>query len=348
MKKKLFVLTFIFLLFLGPSFVFSQELEVSYPEIGTWRPTTSDSNEFPEYLKYIIGMITLTVGLVVFGSLAYGGFLWMTSQGEPLRLKKSKTQIISSFIGLAFVLSSYILIQRINPSLVVLKEMEIDYIDDIHSPGVYISLSGNNFDESNFENIRKITSSNAGLGPLKGEIDALRIVNQKDSDGNVLYRYVVVFHGLEDYMGACDFYFTNNIDQDFTSNVFKEASSVTVMRVDREKIVPPSAVTAYASSEYENIYGAQNLQVTTSQNFHSLNIGVWSIDIEGDYAIILSSHDSWGDTEDHRCKVFASSRSIPSLIGDYMNRCDPNLLSVFTLRYQSCANHYALFPLYRR
>ncbi len=52
----------------------------------------------------------------VSGSLAllmfvYGGFLWLTSRGEPDKIKKGKGIFVWSVVGLAVIFSSYFLVQ---------------------------------------------------------------------------------------------------------------------------------------------------------------------------------------------------------------------------------------------
>lgn len=48
-----------------------------------------------------------TIALVMF---IYGGFLWLTSRGEPDKIKKGKDIFIWSVVGLAIIFSSYFLV----------------------------------------------------------------------------------------------------------------------------------------------------------------------------------------------------------------------------------------------
>lgn len=56
-------------------------------------------------IKAILGF-TGSVALLMF---VYGGFLWLTSGGNPERIKKGKDTLIWAAIGLAFIFSSYII-----------------------------------------------------------------------------------------------------------------------------------------------------------------------------------------------------------------------------------------------
>ncbi len=347
----LFFFSLVFFVDVSP--VFSQGLEVEYPTIDEYRPVSLDPGGFPEYLRYIIRFLTIGAGVVAFGALAYGGFLWMTSEGEPLKLQKSKSRIISSFVGLLIILGSYIVLGSISPTLVELERVEVEKTDDVRSPGVYLSLSGS-FHEGDAEkiqeNVRKITSSERGLGELQGNIKAVRIVNPTDEEGEIIYRYVVVLHGDETFRGECEFLLTNMDSHNFTniqSEILSNTSSITVIRAERYGTSPYGRVIAYDKPEFQSGSASQNLLVTSTDNFSPLNIEPWSLEVEGSYAIILASGSGWNQMN-NECAVFSTSRPITSLVGHYMNRCSPYFFSAFFAAYRSCATHYASFPLYRR
>jgi hypothetical protein len=360
MKKKillfsLFIVVALAIFFTNDSFIFSQGLEVEYPSIDNYRPVSGGSEGLPDYLKYIIRFLTISAGVVVFGSLIYGGFLWMTSEGEPLKVQKSKTQILSSFIGFLIIISSFVLLNSINPTLVELKKIEIIEVEDINSPGVYLSLSGS-FHENNFEemqkNVRKITAPEGGLGNLKGKIKAIRIVNPVNEDNQLTYRYVVVLHGEENFRGPCEFILTNNSEHTFANisdDILRNIFSITVFRAERYGQSPYGRVVVYNKPDFEDKFGSERLLTTANDSFTPLAADTqpWSIEIEGDYTIILASGSGWNQMSDE-CAVFASSRPIPNLTNHYMNTCKPYLISHFFSVYESCATHYALFPLFRR
>jgi len=62
--------------------------------------------------KIANGFIALSgsIALVMF---VYGGFLWLTSQGEPDKIKKGKAVFIWSVVGLAVIFSSYMLVNMV-------------------------------------------------------------------------------------------------------------------------------------------------------------------------------------------------------------------------------------------
>jgi len=60
-------------------------------------------------------------GLAVFISLLIGGFLYLTSIGNPSRMTEAKDRIFSALIGLILLFSIYLILNTINPELTVLN-----------------------------------------------------------------------------------------------------------------------------------------------------------------------------------------------------------------------------------
>ena len=58
-----------------------------------------------QVIRVVIGLL----GVFVLGLLIYGGFLWMTAQGDPARVKKAINLMVSAVIGAVVVLSSFAL-----------------------------------------------------------------------------------------------------------------------------------------------------------------------------------------------------------------------------------------------
>jgi len=60
-------------------------------------------------------------GLAAFIMLVWGGIQWMSSAGNPTAIGDAKDRIQKALLGLLLVLSSFIIIQIINPELTILK-----------------------------------------------------------------------------------------------------------------------------------------------------------------------------------------------------------------------------------
>lgn len=59
-------------------------------------------------------------GIAAFISLLFGGFLYLTSAGDPGRVSEAKDRMTSALIGLVLLLSIYLILNTINPELTVL------------------------------------------------------------------------------------------------------------------------------------------------------------------------------------------------------------------------------------
>ncbi len=125
-KKKQFSTFFlIFLLFLiWANFTSGQEgtpLELQYPFIpGTEVPTTTKT-VLPVFVQYIFNFALLVSGLVAFGALVFGGIGYLTSAGSPVKQKEARNWISAGLLGLIILLSSYIILNTINPELIILS-----------------------------------------------------------------------------------------------------------------------------------------------------------------------------------------------------------------------------------
>ena len=60
-------------------------------------------------------------GLAAFVMIVWGGTQWLTSQGNPTDIGAAKDKIKMALLGLLLVLSSFIILQIINPELTLLK-----------------------------------------------------------------------------------------------------------------------------------------------------------------------------------------------------------------------------------
>lgn len=106
------------LLFSG-SFCFAERpVEVTYPEIpGVIKPVIVKT-ELGEYIRYVFAFILLIAGLITFGSLVWGGIIYLTSAGSPEGMKEAKSRIFASILGLVIIFSSWLISNTINPQLV--------------------------------------------------------------------------------------------------------------------------------------------------------------------------------------------------------------------------------------
>lgn len=118
----------IFTLFLGFSLLFlnilpleAKELEISWPEFGGIQITKDTT--LPQLVKYMFNFAMGIGGIAAFAMLVWGGFLYLTSVGDPSKQRNARDRITSALIGLLLLLASYLLLQVVNPDLLILKPL---------------------------------------------------------------------------------------------------------------------------------------------------------------------------------------------------------------------------------
>ncbi len=83
--------------------VFAQEAELAELGQAAGLPET----DIRVVIARIIRAAIMLVGVIFVGLVVYGGVLWMTSGGDPEKLKKAKLVFRNSFIGLVIIFASY-------------------------------------------------------------------------------------------------------------------------------------------------------------------------------------------------------------------------------------------------
>ena len=93
--------------------LFAQEDNFGLEDVDT----ALGSNELTDIIVNIINIFLGLLGILAVSLILYGGFLWMTSQGNSDQVTKAKQLIISAIIGLVIILSSYAIASYIIGSL---------------------------------------------------------------------------------------------------------------------------------------------------------------------------------------------------------------------------------------
>ena len=82
-------------------------------------PTT----EFHVFISYIYEWGVSLGGIVVFAMFLWAGVQYLTSAGDPSKMGAAIKKIQSSILGLALLLTSWLILNTINPQLVSLKPL---------------------------------------------------------------------------------------------------------------------------------------------------------------------------------------------------------------------------------
>jgi len=106
-----------------PTICSALDLNLEYPEFGGFDLNDDqDINEIVAWLYYFIVSIS---GFAAFAMLVRGGFMWLSSAGNPSVLSEAKDIISSAILGLIIVLASFLILQVINPELTTLNIEEL-------------------------------------------------------------------------------------------------------------------------------------------------------------------------------------------------------------------------------
>jgi len=119
--KFVFIILIIFPIFSG-GFCFGQNsaprpLEVDYINIG-WL-NIGPGTTFPEYVRYMFYFAIFISGFIALASFTIAGFQYITSAGEPQKIKDAKDRITSAIVGTVILLTSVILLNTINTQFIV-------------------------------------------------------------------------------------------------------------------------------------------------------------------------------------------------------------------------------------
>ncbi len=112
----------LFFLFIASS-VFATQ--VDWPTAPLTGTELSTSSEFHELIEYLYGWGIGLGAILTFAVIVYSGIIYMTSgggdltsKGDPGGTKKAMDRIRSALLGLVLLLSSYIVLNTINPQIV--------------------------------------------------------------------------------------------------------------------------------------------------------------------------------------------------------------------------------------
>ena len=120
-SKKFVIISILIILlsfvFVRPSLAAGRELEVPIPGLLV---TTLPA--LPDYIDAIYKFALSIIGIICLGALIYGGFRYLTSAGSPSTMNDAKDQIFSALLGLIILFSAWLILNTINPELVILGE----------------------------------------------------------------------------------------------------------------------------------------------------------------------------------------------------------------------------------
>jgi len=187
-KFTFFLLALCCCLFLFTNFCNGAGLEVNYPEIKGYTPTSD--TQLPQYLKYIFDFGMFLGFFTVFISLTWAGVLYLFSPANPASLGNAKDRASGAISGLLILATLYLLITTINPELKFFKLNPLEAIPQPPEPtqpvGVYLYKSNDCSGKALF-----LTTSSKDLGlSYNNQVNSMSIINDPKQD---IYHVAILF-----------------------------------------------------------------------------------------------------------------------------------------------------------
>jgi len=99
----------------------ARPLEIQYPSFPQVTPPQTVETPVTDYVKYLYYFFIFTAGFFALGALVYASFRYITSAGSPEAMKDAKDQISAALLGVLILVSSWIILNQINPQLTVFR-----------------------------------------------------------------------------------------------------------------------------------------------------------------------------------------------------------------------------------
>ena len=62
-----------------------------------------------DLVSNVLPIIYGLAGIALFGLIVYGGFMWLTSSGDPEKIRKSMSTILNAAIGIAIIVFAVVI-----------------------------------------------------------------------------------------------------------------------------------------------------------------------------------------------------------------------------------------------
>ena len=97
------------------------EAQTDLEAVGTAIGTDATSSDLPTLIGNIISVILSVLGIVFVVLVVYAGFLYLTAAGDDSKVKKAKTLLTQSIIGLVIIVAAYAISSFVIDSLVTIS-----------------------------------------------------------------------------------------------------------------------------------------------------------------------------------------------------------------------------------
>ena len=229
-------------------FVFAQPpststLELSYPTlVPGMAPPQSVQTYLPNYIRYLYTAAVALGGLIAFGSLLLGGGKYLTSVGNPAKMKDARDQILSAFLGLLLILGSYVLVNVVNPEITELRLPSIEP----HKEGIIIF----NVSCSELQNrAGPVDPKMLGLPELLNLPDNIRWLNIKNTTNNIRLPGALDYFPVQSFV---TFHTSEEISIDFCSlNNFSDCHGTEDLEFSKWECIDIDQLPSYSGSSLD-------------------------------------------------------------------------------------------------
>lgn len=284
-----------------------RSLEINYPQVRGYSPGRT-SDPINKYVEYIFNFAIWGVGALVLITLIIAGTQYLVSVENPEGKKEAKDKITSALTGMIILISSVIILNQIDEDLIRLPLPQAEK-PIVLGPGIWLcSESIPNFEpfmkgelvlekkerEEKTKEIRekcyKLTLPSRE--PRGFEIKEAYIINYEDlkTETESPFRYAVVFHETDSYLGKCLF-------TDKSKNVESfDPDSMTPLKLTKE--AEGEGVTVYSHRQL-NEYVDEEDDDVKSENYSGSGSGYSSTgnienpDMNPCYSIGIDEPKNW-------------------------------------------------------
>jgi hypothetical protein len=116
MKNIIVVLALLFVLFAPFQSVLALQLNLDYPEFFGIDINNEKDQSLPAVIAWFYYFIVSISGLAAFAMLIIGGLQWLGSAGNISAISDARDRIQKAMLGLIIVLSSFLIVELINPA----------------------------------------------------------------------------------------------------------------------------------------------------------------------------------------------------------------------------------------
>lgn len=132
MKKSAIITVLISLgVVLIPQIALADPIKLNIP-IGSVKSV----EDLGEYIRIFYEFFVTSAGVLAAAMIVIGGYKWITAMGNPSIISGAKEIILSAIFGLLLALTSYLILNAINPSITSLKPLIIPALDDLAVTGI--------------------------------------------------------------------------------------------------------------------------------------------------------------------------------------------------------------------